>query len=94
MTFDLIAAAETGTGNFVVGLLLGVCIGLLVGPAFRSWLIFREWTDASREVKLADRLLTKLEADAEEDADPDRASDEPETPSRTKPPAPAWPTSR
>jgi hypothetical protein len=98
MTFHLLAAADTGSGNFIVGLLLGLCIGLLVAPAFRSWVTFREWTDASREAKLADRLLTKLETEAEEDAAPSSHTtatpDGPRTPSRTEPRTPAWPTSR
>jgi hypothetical protein len=95
MSVHLIAAADSGSGDLVVGLLLGLVIGLLVGPAFRSWLIFREWTDASREAKLADRLVTRLEADAEEDA-PSVPEDDvaTRTPSRTEPRAPAWPTSR
>jgi hypothetical protein len=102
MTFHLIAAAETGSGNFLVGLVLGLCIGLLVGPAFRSWLVFREWSEASREAKLADRLVTRIETDAEEgppsiatDAPPRLPSQDgsPRTPSRTEPRT-AWPTSR
>jgi hypothetical protein len=96
MTIQLLAAADTGSGNLFVGLLLGVCIGLLVGPAFRSWLVFREWTEASREAKLADRLLTKLESDADADTTPARATEDGSgTPSRTEPRTPAaWPASR
>jgi hypothetical protein len=95
MTLQLIAAADTGSGNLLVGLLLGLVIGLLVGPAVRSWLIFREWSDASREAKLADRLVTRLEADAEEDASPVRNDViAPRTPSRTEPRTAAWPTPR
>lgn len=103
MTLHLIAAADSGSGDLVVGLVLGLVIGLLVGPAFRSWLIFREWTDASREANLADRLVTRIESDAEGDA-PSIATDapprlpsqdgSPRTPSRTEPRTPAWPTSR
>ena len=94
MTLQLIAAADTGSGDLVVGLILGLCIGLLVGPAFRSWLIIREWNDASREAKLANRLLAKLESDAERDAHPSTTIDEPRTSRRTEPRRPAWPTSR
>ena len=94
MMFHLIAAADTGSGNLIVGLVLGLCIGLLGGPAFRSWLSFREWTEASREAKLADRLVTKLETDAEEDVRTRTTSHEPRTPSRAEPRTPAWPTSR
>jgi hypothetical protein len=95
MTFHLIAAADTGSGNFLVGLLLGLVIGLLVGPVLRSWLIFREWSDASREAKLADRLVTRLEADAEGDV-PSVPNDHvaPRTPSTREPRTPVWPTRR
>jgi hypothetical protein len=95
MTFHLIAAADTGSGNFVVGLLLGLCIGLLVGPAFRSWLIFREWSDASREAKLADRLVTRIESDADGDVVPSSTTEDgSRTPSRTEARTSTWPTPR
>jgi hypothetical protein len=96
MSFHLIAAAGSGSGDLVVGLVLGLVIGLLVGPAFRSWLIFREWADASREAKLADRLVTRLEADAEEHGPSVTMEDDapPRTSSRTEPRTPAWPTPR
>jgi hypothetical protein len=58
---SIIAAGGNGIGDFVVGLLVGCCIGFLVGPAFRSWQAYREWSDASREVRLADRLLERME---------------------------------
>jgi hypothetical protein len=70
----IIAAGGNGSGDLVVGLLVGCCIGILVGPAFRSWQIYREWVEASREVRLADRLLERMEIDADRNghADPDR----------------------
>jgi hypothetical protein len=61
----IIAAGGNGSGDFVVGLLVGCCVGILVGPAFRSWQIYKEWVEASREVRLADRLLERMEVDAE-----------------------------
>jgi hypothetical protein len=95
MTLQLIAAADTGSGNLIVGLLLGLCIGLLVGPAFRSWLVLREWTEASREAQLADRLVSRIETDAREDDSSVTTPDAARTPSRTEPRRPAaWPTSR
>jgi hypothetical protein len=69
MELSLMAAAGRVSGDLVVGLLLGLCIGLLGGPAFRSWQTFREWADASRDVVLEDRLLERLESDAELDDD-------------------------
>jgi hypothetical protein len=61
----ILAAAADGSGDFIVGVLLGGCVGYLVGPAFRSWQIYREWTDASREARLADRLLDRLDDEAD-----------------------------
>jgi hypothetical protein len=67
------AVTDLGSDGFLVGLLIGGGLGLLAGPAIRSWLAFREWEHASREADLADRLLERMEADAarfEEAADP------------------------
>jgi hypothetical protein len=73
--FLIVAASGNGSGDFVVGLLVGCCIGILIGPAFRSWQIYREWVEASREVRLADRLLERMELDADQNGhtDPDRS---------------------
>lgn len=73
-TSALLAVRGLGLDGFLVGLLVGGGLGLLAGPAIRSWLAFREWQDASREADLTDRLLERMEADAvrfEERADPD-----------------------
>jgi hypothetical protein len=61
---SMVAAVGGGSGDLVVGLLVGACIGVLVGPAFRSWQSRREWVEASHEVRLADRLLERMEIDA------------------------------
>jgi hypothetical protein len=76
-TSALLAVTGLGLDGFLVGLLVGGCLGLLAGPAIRSWLAFREWQDASREADLTDRLLERMEAEAarfEERADPDRTT--------------------
>jgi hypothetical protein len=57
----LVAASD---GQFVAGLLIGVFLGLLLGPILRSWLAWREWVEASREAELAERFLARLEAEA------------------------------
>ncbi len=36
---SILAAGGNGGGDLVVGLLVGCAIGVLVGPAFRSWQI-------------------------------------------------------
>jgi hypothetical protein len=69
----LLALTSTGLGGFLAGLIVGGGLGLLAGPAIRSWLAYREWEDASREADVADRLLERMEADAarsEERVDP------------------------
>jgi hypothetical protein len=71
----ILAVTSTGLGGFLAGLIVGGCLGLLAGPAMRSWLAYREWEAASREADVADRLIERMEADAarfEEPADPDR----------------------
>jgi hypothetical protein len=77
MDLSTIIAAGGNSSDFVVGVLVGCCIGILVGPAFRSWQIYREWVEASREVRLADRLLERMEIDADLNghADPTRSDD-------------------
>jgi glucose-6-phosphate-specific signal transduction histidine kinase len=63
----LAVAGRSGLGDFIAGLLLGVGIGVLVGPAVRSWLTQREWAEASRRARLTDRVLTRMEEDARRD---------------------------
>jgi hypothetical protein len=43
--------------TMLTGFLLGIVIGLLIGPLVRSWLAWREYVDASREVRLHDEIL-------------------------------------
>jgi hypothetical protein len=61
--------AVGGGGDLLVGILIGCCLGILIGPGFRAWQTHREWVDASREAQLVDHLLSGLEADADPDAD-------------------------
>jgi hypothetical protein len=57
--------AAGGSGDLLVGLLIGCCLGIVVGPAFRAWQIHREWADASHEAGLADQLLDRMERDVD-----------------------------
>jgi hypothetical protein len=41
----------------LIGFLLGIVVGLLIGPLFRSWLAWREYVDASREARLHEEIL-------------------------------------
>ncbi len=62
---SFVAAGARADSGFVVGLVLGGFTGFLVAPAIRSWQAYREWTDASREARLADRLLERMEMEAD-----------------------------
>jgi hypothetical protein len=88
MELSLIAAGGNGSGDLVVGLLVGCCIGILVGPAFRSWQIYREWAEASREARLADRLLERMEIDADLNGHGDPSRSEEATPGSSWQPLP------
>jgi hypothetical protein len=80
--------AAGGTGDLIVGLLIGCCIGILIGPAFRAWQIHREWVDASHEAGLADQLLDRMERDV--DLEDWAASPDADEPIGER----AWPTRR
>ena len=88
MDLSLIAAGGNGSGDLVVGLLVGCCIGILVGPAFRSWQTHREWAEASREARLADRLLERMEIDADLSGPGDPSRSDEATPGSTWQPLP------
>jgi hypothetical protein len=75
-TTAILAAGGGWYASFIAGLLVGIGIGFLLGPAVRSWLAFREWADASRQARLADDILSRMERDARH-----RAADEPAEPS-------------
>jgi hypothetical protein len=51
--------------ELVIGLVLGFLVGLLAGPALRSWLSWREWLHVSRETdrsaREADLIAEMLE---------------------------------
>jgi hypothetical protein len=62
---DVTGIIAASNGQFVAGLVIGVFLGLLVGPVLRSWLAWREWVEASREADLAEQLLARLEREGE-----------------------------
>jgi Na+/H+ antiporter NhaA len=71
-------AANGGDADFLVGMIVGACLGFLVGPALRSWLSYREWAEASRQERLVDQLVTRMESDVEDEGE-DVPSDPDET---------------
>jgi hypothetical protein len=44
----------------LAGLLLGILIGLALGPLLRSWITWREYVEASREAKLHEEVLRAM----------------------------------
>jgi hypothetical protein len=46
----------------LIGLLLGIAIGLLLGPMLRSWLVWREHVEADREARLHEEILRRFAA--------------------------------
>lgn len=52
--------------DLLVGVLIGVGLGLIAGPLLRTWLIVREWDETSREARLTDELMSRLDRDLDE----------------------------
>jgi hypothetical protein len=79
-------------GQFVAGLVIGVFLGLLLGPILRSWLAWKEWAEASREADLTERFLALWEeGDArsgDRPAENQGPAAEPPAPSVRRPAAP------
>jgi hypothetical protein len=48
-------------GAFAAGLAVGLAIGLVVGPLLRMWLSWREWSEASREARLTEDVLERMD---------------------------------
>lgn len=46
--------------GLVIGIVVGAFIGFLLAPAAQVWVGRKEWTEASRQLELADRLLETL----------------------------------
>jgi hypothetical protein len=64
LTAAILAAGGSGYGTFIAGLLIGAGIGFLLGPAVRSWLAYREWADASRQARLTEEILARMQQEA------------------------------
>jgi len=64
------------TPDLFVGLGFGLVLGLLIGPVVRSWLIWREYTSASREANLVADVLDRMDVAPSPRSEPDeRATD-------------------
>ncbi len=51
-----------GLGEFIGGLVLGVFLGVVIGPVVRLWLSWHEWAAASREARLTEAVLKRMDA--------------------------------
>jgi hypothetical protein len=89
-TLALVAVERGGYGAFIAGLFVGMAVGFLAGPAVRSWLARREWMEASRQVRLTDEVLARLEADL---SSPEAYDGHPIVPSGEDEPRPSRPAS-
>lgn len=54
--------AVAGLGEVLSGLVVGLFLGLLLGPVLRFWLAWHTWTEASREARLTEDVLERMEA--------------------------------
>jgi hypothetical protein len=48
--------------GFLSGLGLGILLGVLLGPVARFWLWWHEWLEASREARLTEEVMKRMEA--------------------------------
>jgi hypothetical protein len=75
-----LVAAGSG-GDLVTGFVVGMAVGILVGPAFRSWVARREWNEASRRAQLTDEVLARMQDESPDPVggvpDPDAWTSEP-----------------
>jgi hypothetical protein len=47
-------------------LILGFVLGLIASPVIRSWIVWREYREASRQAWLADETLKRLEQELQQ----------------------------
>jgi hypothetical protein len=57
--------------DLVVGILIGIAAGLLAGPVLRAGLTYLEWQETSREARLTEELITRLDQDLDDLPDVD-----------------------
>ncbi len=50
-----------GSGEFVSGLILGILLGLVLGPILRLWLTWHDWVSASRQARLTEDVLKRMD---------------------------------
>jgi hypothetical protein len=83
-------AGADGYGSFIAGFLIGAGITFILGPAVRSWLAYREWADASRQARLTDEILARMQREDRRNRHGERG---PAPDDMANPPGP-WPASR
>jgi len=60
--------------DLLVGLAIGASVGFLTGPVIRSRITYHEWQEASRQARLTDEFLARLDGSDEDDLQ-ERGSD-------------------
>ena len=63
-TTAILVAEGSGFGGFIAGFITGAGISFLLGPAIRSGIAHREWAEASRQARLTDKVLARIQRDA------------------------------
>jgi hypothetical protein len=52
----------SGLVLFLGGLVLGLFLGIILGPAIRLWITWHEWVAASREARLTEDVMKRMDA--------------------------------
>jgi hypothetical protein len=55
-------ASGGDVGVFLGGLVVGTLLGIVLGPFIRLWVTWHDWKEASRESRLAEDLLDRMDA--------------------------------
>ena len=76
-------AALHANADLLVGILIGLGVGYLAGPLLRAWLTYVEWTETSREARLTEALIDRLDRGFDELLDTEEPASEDERTWRT-----------
>jgi hypothetical protein len=74
--FAITIAALHANADLLVGIVIGLAVGYLTGPLLRAWLIYFEWTETSREARLTEALIDRLDRGLDELLDTEAPDDE------------------
>jgi hypothetical protein len=63
----LSAAGVHLNADLLVGLAIGASVGFLAGPVIRARITYHEWQEASRQARLTDEFLARLDGEDPDD---------------------------